>query len=380
MSVVPGTEIGPYRVEEQIGRGGMATVYKAYQSALARFVAVKVLPEFLASEPGFKERFQLEAVAVARLRHPNIVAVYDYSDSSGTAYIVSEYVEGGTLAQQMGKALPPEYVITTLRPVAAALDYAHARGIIHRDVKPSNILLGMSGSPVLGDFGLVKMVEGGPALTQTGTLIGTPAYMSPEQCTGRDVGPATDLYALGIIAYEMLTGKLPYDADTPAAVINAQVTGPLPSARVVNPALPGGVDRVLAKALAKRPQDRYPDAGAFVAALETAISSPASRRTPLWVQRVFAAAIGLEVLWGLLVAISTGASHDIGTRALGYLIVLIAAPTAVICVTAYLGIRSQAPWGRAMAWIAGVALIVSCGGAVLGVPALLGLWISRRLK
>src|SRR5579859_98980 len=229
MGIAPGTVIGPYRVVEQVGRGGMATVYKAHQAALARFVAIKVLPEFLATEEGFKERFQQEAQAVAKLRHPNILAVFDYGDFEGTAYIVNEFVNGGTLGDQLGSPLPMDYVANSLLPIASALDYAHSRSILHRDIKPTNILMTMDGTPVLGDFGLAKMMErSGPGLTQSGMIVGTPEYMSPEQCSGEKIGPAADIYSLGVVAYQMLTGQLPFTAATPAAVINAQLHNELP--------------------------------------------------------------------------------------------------------------------------------------------------------
>jgi serine/threonine protein kinase len=271
MALAPGTDIGPYRIVEQLGRGGMATVYKAHQAALARYVAVKVLPEFLAEEPGFAERFQQEAVAVAKLRHPNILAVYDYGKQDAIAYIVTEFVDGGTLADQVGKPLPVDYIADVLRPVASALDYAHARGILHRDIKPSNILLAHDGTPVLADFGLAKMLEsGGPALTQAGMIVGTPEYMSPEQCSGGDVGPAADLYSLAVVAYEMLTGRPPFTAATPAAVIMAQLHNPLPPPRSLNPDITPAVEAVLLKGLARSPSARYGRAGELVKALAEA--------------------------------------------------------------------------------------------------------------
>jgi eukaryotic-like serine/threonine-protein kinase len=268
--------IGPYRVVEQVGRGGMATVYKAHHAALARYVAIKVLPEFLAGEEGFKERFQQEAVAVAKLRHPNILAVFDYGNADGTAYIVNEFVDGGTLSDQLGSPLPVDYVVSTLKPIASALDYAHARGILHRDIKPSNILMNMEGTPVLGDFGLAKMMERGQGLTQAGMIVGTPEYMSPEQCSGEGVASAADIYSLGVVAYQMLTGQLPFMAATPAAVINAQLHNQLPPPRSINPDLSPEVEGVLLKALAKAPKDRYRSAAAMVKALQEAGAAAAA--------------------------------------------------------------------------------------------------------
>ena len=271
MALTPGTMVGPYRIVEQLGKGGMATVYKAHQAALARYVAIKVLPEFLAEEPGFAERFQQEAVAVAKLRHPNILAVFDYGSQDNVAYIVNEFIDGGTLGDQVGKPLPVEYVAEVLRPVASALDYAHARGILHRDIKPSNILLSHDGTPVLADFGLAKMLErGGPALTQSGMIVGTPEYMAPEQCSGEQVGPPADIYSLAVVAYEMLTGRPPFMAATPAAVIMAQLHNELPPPRSVNPGISSEVEAVLLKGLAREPGSRYRKGGDMVKALAEA--------------------------------------------------------------------------------------------------------------
>ena len=272
MKLEAGTTIGPYRVVSELGRGGMATVYKAHQAALARYVAIKVLPEFFATEPGFKERFQQEAVAVANLRHPNIPAVFDYGETDGVTYIVSEFVDGGTLTEQLGKPLPVEYAIELLTPLAGALDYAHSRGVLHRDVKPSNVLLEHDGTPILSDFGLAKMMTGSQkGLTQSGMIVGTPEYMAPEQCEGApDLTPAADLYALAVVAYEMLTGRPPFTAETPVAVIMAQINNTLPPPRQLNPELSEAVEKVLLKALAKEPKDRYRTCQIFIRELAEA--------------------------------------------------------------------------------------------------------------
>ncbi|HEX6547611.1 MAG TPA: protein kinase [Candidatus Dormibacteraeota bacterium] len=271
MSLEPGSNLGPYRIVEQVGRGGMATVYKAHHAALERFVAIKVLPEFLAEQEGFKERFQQEAVAVAHLRHPSILAVHDYGEEEGASYIVTEFVEGGTLATKMGHRHTVQETVDVLGPIASALDYAHARKILHRDLKPSNILLTGEGTPILGDFGLAKMM--GPqekGLTMSGAIIGTPEYMAPEQCKGVEIDAEADIYALGIVAYQMLTGQVPFTADTPAAVIVAQLQNQLPPPRSINPDLPPGVESVLLRCLAKNPADRYRTAGEFIGALVVA--------------------------------------------------------------------------------------------------------------
>jgi len=251
----------------ELGRGGMATVYKAHQDSLSRYVAIKVLPEFFAEEPGFKERFKQEAVAVANLRHPNILAVYDYGEQDGVTYIVTEFVDG-TLADQFGKALPVDYVTTILEPIASALDYAHRREVLHRDIKPSNVLLETDGTPILSDFGLARMMTSkAERLTQSGMIVGTPEYMSPEQCQGVELDAAADQYSLAVVAYEGLTGRVPFSAETPVAVIMAQIGNELPLPRSVNPELSEGVQGALLKGLARDPKDRYKSCVAFVKAL-----------------------------------------------------------------------------------------------------------------
>ena len=263
--------LGPYRVIGELGRGGMATVYKGHQDSLSRYVAIKVLPEFFAEEPGFKERFKQEAVAVANLRHPNILAVFDYGEQDGVNYIVTEFVDGGTLAEQFGKPLPVDYVTTILEPIASALDYAHRREVLHRDIKPSNVLLETDGTPILSDFGLARMMTSkAERLTQSGMIVGTPEYMSPEQCEGVELDAAADQYSLAVVAYEGLTGRVPFAADTPVAVIMAQIGNELPPPRSVNPELSEAVQGALLKGLAKDPKDRYKSCVAFVKALADA--------------------------------------------------------------------------------------------------------------
>ncbi len=208
MKFEPGTRIGPYQILGELGRGGMATVFRAYQPNLEREVAIKILPEFLVDQPGFKARFHREAVAGAKLQHPNILSVFDHGEENGVTFIVSEYVEGGTLASRMGAPIQLDYCVRILRPIADALDYAHSEGVIHRDVKPSNILLDRRGVPILSDFGLARVAEGETErLTQTGAMVGTPTYMAPEQCSGGDVGAPADIYALAVIAFACLSRR-----------------------------------------------------------------------------------------------------------------------------------------------------------------------------
>jgi len=279
VSIAPGQTLGQYRIVEQLGRGGMATVYKAFQPSLSRQVAIKVLPEFFVEDPSFHERFRQEGTAIATLRHPNILAVFDSGEADGVAYIVTELVDGGTLADQLGKPLPADYCLGILRSVGSALDYAHARGLVHRDVKPSNILLARDGTPVLSDFGLARMMASpdqstARRLTVTGTAVGTPEYMAPEQASEGEAGPAADLYSLAVVLYEMLTGSVPYTAETPLAVLLAHANKPLPLPRERNPKLSEAVQDVLLKGLAKEPADRYRTAAEMVRAFEMASRTP----------------------------------------------------------------------------------------------------------
>ncbi len=280
MKLGPGVQVGPYQIVEQVGRGGMATVFKAYQPALERVVAIKVLPEVLAEDPQFRERFRREAVAIAKLRHPSILTVYDHGEFENQLYIVTEFVEGGTFANELGRPLRPSRATRVLQSIASALDYAHERGVLHRDVKPSNILINRDGAAILGDFGLARMMAPtGERLTRIDMVVGTPEYMSPEQCAGKDSGPASDQYSLGVVAFEALTGHVPYEAETPAAVMLEQIQSPLPMPRSVNPDLSEGIERALLRALAKDPATRYPTCTDLVEAL--AAKDAADERVPV---------------------------------------------------------------------------------------------------
>jgi serine/threonine protein kinase len=266
-----GQTLGQYRLVERIGRGGMATVYKAYQPSLDRYVAVKVLPTYLAHAPDFAARFRREARAIAKLKHPHILPVHDFGQEGELSYIVMRYVEGGTLKKILGQPLALDRVVDILAQVGDALDYAHQQGVIHRDVKPANVLLDRGRWAFLSDFGLAKMVAASVQLTKTGVGLGTPAYMSPEQAQGKLVGAPSDIYSLGIMLFEMLTGRVPFDADTPLAVLIKHLTAPLPLPREVNPDIPEPVERVILKAVAKDPEDRYQWVGEMVEALRQAV-------------------------------------------------------------------------------------------------------------
>jgi serine/threonine-protein kinase len=277
VALVPGSNAGPYRIVEPLGRGGMASVYRAYEPALERYVALKVLPREFLHDPGFAERFQREARVIAKLEHPNIVPIYNYDidETEGIPWMAMRLVPGGALAQLLkGERLPFARSVAILRGVADALDHAHGKGIVHRDVKPQNVLLDEGGRVYLADFGIAKMFESSGGLTATGMITGTPQYMAPEQATGTKVGPLADVYALGVVAYEMFTGRPPFSADTPVAVLMKHVQEPLPLPPPET--VPEGLLRPLLKCLAKRPEDRWATAGAFVGALEAGLEA----RTP----------------------------------------------------------------------------------------------------
>jgi putative two-component system response regulator len=270
MNVQEGMTLGSYRVLERIGKGGMATVYRAHHIGLDRYVAIKVLPDFFAEEEVYRERFQHEARSIGHLKHPNILEVFDFGQENGVTYIVMELVEGGTLEDRLGAPMELEDVVRILEPMAGALDYAHAHGILHRDVKPTNILMHTDGTPVLADFGLAKMAGSTRRITATGMVMGTPEYMSPEQAADEPIGPASDRYALAVVAYQMLTGRVPFDAATPAAVLLSHVTSPMPATNELRGEISAHLEDVLRRALAKRPENRYPSAASFVSALKPA--------------------------------------------------------------------------------------------------------------
>ncbi len=269
-----GQMLGPYRIINQIGKGGMATVYKAYQASVDRYVAIKVLPSQLAESKEFAARFQQEARIIANLEHPHILPVFDYGESDGVAYLVMRYLDAGTLKDKMeaGRPLPIAEIDRIFTQLTDALSYAHSHGVVHRDLKPSNALIDSQGNIFLTDFGIAKLLESAsPRLTQTDAILGTPAYISPEQAQSRPVDQRSDIYSLGIILYEMATGSVPFTADTPLAVLFKHIKDPLPLPSSLKPDIHPSIEKVILKALAKDPQDRFATAAEFLAAWKRAL-------------------------------------------------------------------------------------------------------------
>ena len=263
-----------YRDPVWVSAGGMGTLYRAVDRVLNRPVAIKLLAERLAADEEVRKRFRREAVAAARLSdEPNTVTIFDIGEWQGRPFIVMEYLGGGTLERLFRSGLPPRpRALRWIEQAGLALDAAHARGVVHRDVKPANLLLDDQGRVKVADFGIAT-AAGLDSLTQTGMILGTVGYLAPEQAQGLPVTPATDQYALGVVAFEALTGGRPFDRDSPTAEAAAHVYEHAPSARAQNPTLPSAVDAVFDRVLAKRPEDRFASCGAFAAALRGACNS-----------------------------------------------------------------------------------------------------------
>lgn len=264
-------KIGRYEIKAELGRGGMATVYLADDPRFEREVAVKVLPREMLHDPQFRVRFEREAKTIAMLEHPAIVPVYDFGEEDGQPYFVMRYMPGGSLSERMKQApIPIQKAARIFERIAPALDDAHAKGIIHRDLKPGNILFDRLDEPYISDFGIAKLTESAAGLTGN-TIVGTPAYMSPEQAQGEPVDGRSDIYSLGAILFEMLTGKTPYEADTPMGVVVKHITEPTPSILAVNPSLPPAVEALIEKAMAKNKEERFAKAEEMAHALNNVV-------------------------------------------------------------------------------------------------------------
>ncbi|GHO74089.1 hypothetical protein KSD_18600 [Ktedonobacter sp. SOSP1-85] len=274
-----GTTLGNYRILAKLGQGGMARVYKGFQENLDREVAIKVLPPWYAADRSFVERFNLEAKLVARLSHPNIVTVHDASEYNGHLYIVMQLVTGGTLKNRLdmlhseGLVMDITEAVPIFTQIASALSYAHEQGIIHRDVKPVNVLMDTD-RPILSDFGIAKVVAVTQSnLTRPGAGVGTPEYMSPEQCQGGSVDGRADIYALGVMLFESLTGYTPFRGDNYPALAHSHIYEPPPRPTSFNPHIPATIEHIILTALAKNPQQRYQRASDMGDALSKALSS-----------------------------------------------------------------------------------------------------------
>ncbi|MBK9714939.1 MAG: PQQ-binding-like beta-propeller repeat protein [Kouleothrix sp.] len=272
-----GSQIGRYEVIAALGRGGMGVVYRAFDPMLDRPVALKLLDPDRACQPAVVSRLRREAISAARLHHPNIAILYEFGESGGAPFLAMEYVPGASLRQLLGAGpLPAERALPILAQIAEALDYAHNMGIVHRDVKPSNVIVDGADHAMLIDFGLAEMAEDALA-TADNAVLGTPHYMSPEQAAGRRADGRSDQYALAAVAYELLTGLPPFHGRSSTAVIHAHIYELPPPPTERQPSLPSAINTVLLRGLAKRPEDRYPSAAAFVAALRTALATPPRR-------------------------------------------------------------------------------------------------------
>jgi serine/threonine-protein kinase len=272
MEDLSGRTFGAYTIVAPLGEGGMASVYKAHQPSVNRDVAIKILGRHFMQDPEFLTRFRHEAYLVAQFQHPHILPVFDFGESGGYSYLVMPLIKGGQLSDLMdGTPMRLERVDRIMRQICDALDYAHSKGVVHRDIKPTNILVDERLNCLVADFGIARMTEGTTKLTATGTVVGTPTYMSPEQAAGETVGPQSDLYSLGIMLYEMVAGQVPFKGDTPFAIALKHLTAAMPPPATFNPRLGPAIENVVLKAVARQAKDRFASGEELANALSEAI-------------------------------------------------------------------------------------------------------------
>jgi serine/threonine-protein kinase len=275
MGFYPGQSVGSYRIVELLGQGAMATVYKAQHSLLDRFGALKVMHQFLVNDPHFIESFEREAQIIAKLDHPNIVPVYDYAQHEGNRYLVMKFIEGISL-QTVLEDGPLELadIRRVMAAIASALDYAHVQGVLHRDIKPSNIMIDRRGTPYLADFGLAQAIENEEGDATTGRIVGTPAYIAPEQATKDAViDNRADLYSLGVLLYQLIVGRVPFKGTSVAEILHKHKTEPPPRPSALNPEVPPQLEKMLLRALAKDPDKRFDSGAEMVEAFEGALEA-----------------------------------------------------------------------------------------------------------
>lgn len=322
-TLAAGSHIGPYQIVSPIAQGGMGVVYHARQPSLQRDVAIKLLPTQFTQDAEFLARFERESRVLARLRHPNIVQVFDAGASNGQHYIVMEYLSGGTLANELAQlrkndeALPIQKAVEIAKQIAQALDYAHAKNIVHRDIKPSNILIADDGRYVLSDFGIVTD-NANTKITRTLQTLGTPEYMSPEQANGLAVDRRSDIYSLGVVLYEMLTGAPPFSGGNALSVLNKHLTAPPPSLSKIRVGIPTWLQVVVQKTLAKQPEQRYQTAAELIAALQQhsteRVPTATGPRIPKMALGIGLGVIGMLAGVGLLLSsIWSGGDSPVGT-------------------------------------------------------------------
>jgi serine/threonine protein kinase len=276
-----GQELGQYTIIDQIGHGGMAAVYRAKQHSVDREVAIKILPPSMTMIEGFQERFYREVDIISHLTHPHILPVHDFGEQDGLAYIVMPYITGGTLSGLIKQGpIDPGRTSTLMNQIASALDYAHGQGIMHRDMKPGNVLLDPQGNAYLADFGLAKVTDSQSGLTGTG-MIGTPAYMAPELADPGSATATVDIYALAVMLFQMLTGKLPFETDSALGMMMAHTSKPVPSITEANPDLPGDLQVIIERGMAKSPADRYPTAGSIASDLSAVLTGKTQSEAPV---------------------------------------------------------------------------------------------------